>query len=71
VSDPEVVVLLCGADGDAVSESVMTLRGAGGRVAVMVGDLSDPEVETAALAMGAELFAQAVVVRAVSDAGSK
>jgi hypothetical protein len=50
----------------------MRLRGlaeGGGRVAAMVGDLDDLEVESAAVAMAAELFGgDATVVRSVSEA---
>jgi hypothetical protein len=67
---PSVVV--CGSDGVALSEAVAARRSSGGRVAVMVGVVGDPEVQTAALAMAAELFGDpAVVVTIPSGAGRK
>jgi NAD(P)-dependent dehydrogenase (short-subunit alcohol dehydrogenase family) len=82
--DPEVAaglvtrgarVVLCGTDGARLAASLIGLREAGretgGRVAGFLGDLADPEVETAALAMAAELFGsdptQPVVVRPGSE----
>ncbi len=77
-------VVLCGTDGARIADAVVALRDAnrdtardaarqeGGRVAGFLGDLADPAVEAAALAMAAELFgsgsAEPVVVRSLSEA---
>jgi hypothetical protein len=50
-------VVLVGADGDAVGRAARALREAWpGRVAVMVGDPTEAEVQAAAADLAAELF---------------
>lgn len=77
-------VVFCGTDAARLATTLITLRDAGGRVAGLIGDLADPEVEAAAVAMASELFAhqsgepgqpgqpvEPVVVRSVSEAGQQ
>ncbi len=57
---------------DGVADTVVRLRAVGGAIAVLVGDLADPEVQTAARAMAAELFGgDPIVVSRASDAGQE
>jgi NAD(P)-dependent dehydrogenase (short-subunit alcohol dehydrogenase family) len=68
-------VVLCAVEAARLSRPVVALRAAAaaagrGRVAALVGDLADPDVEAAARAMAAELFGgEPVLVRTKSDAG--
>jgi hypothetical protein len=55
-------VVLYGADAERLGEAITVLRPGPGRVAVLIGDPADPDVEGAAGAMAAELFGGAPVV---------
>ncbi len=76
--DPEVASALIGQGapvvlyGDGVVElagAVISLRDAGGRVAALIGDPGDADVEAAALDMARELFGgEPVVVHTMSEA---
>ncbi|MDQ1392351.1 MAG: hypothetical protein QOF30_1328 [Acidimicrobiaceae bacterium] len=77
--DRGVHVVLCGTDGTSLAATIASLRQAttgpnrpdapcAGRVAAFVGDLFEPEVVAAALAMAGELFgAEPVLLRNDSD----